>query len=101
MEIVDLSPEYEDSYLCCLEDWSGEMAEAGDHKARWYEKMRERGLSVKLAIDDQNRPVGMIQYVPIEQSMALGSDLFMILCIWVHGYKQGVGDHQGLSLIHI
>ncbi len=95
VKIVDLSAEYEDSYVRCLEDWSGEMDEAGDHKSRWYRTMRERGLRVKLAIDGDDRPVGMIQYVPIEQSMALGSDLFMILCIWVHGHKQGVGDHQG------
>lgn len=95
MEIVDLSLEYEDSYLRCLEDWSCEMDEAGDHKVRWYQQMRDRGLRVKLALDDQRRPVGMIQYLPIEHSMALGNDLSMILCIWVHGYKKGVGDHQG------
>ncbi|MEN8235062.1 MAG: GNAT family N-acetyltransferase, partial [Actinomycetota bacterium] len=95
MEIVDLSAEFEDSYFHCLEDWSAEMKEAGDHKARWYHKMRDRGLRVKLAIDDERRPIGMIQYLPIEHSIALGSDLHMILCIWVHGHKEGVGNRQG------
>ena len=95
MQIVDLSAEYEDSYFRCLEDWSDEMDEAGDHKLRWYRKMRDRGLRVKLAIDDQGRPIGMIQYLPIEHSMVLGSDLYMIMCIWVHGYKEGVGKQQG------
>ena len=95
MEIVDLAAQYEDSYLVCLEDWSVEMEEAGDHKARWYRTMRDRGLRVKLAIGDDDRPIGMIQYLPIEHSVALGSDLYMILCIWVHGYKQGVGKQQG------
>ena len=95
MEIVDLSPEYEDSYLVCLEDWSGEMEEAGDHKARWYRTMRDRGLRVKLAINEDDRPIGMIQYLPIEHSMALGSGLFMVMCVWVHGYQQGVGKQQG------
>ena len=95
MEIIDLTAEYENSYFRCLEDWSGEMAEAGDHKARWYHKMRDRGLRVKLALDDQGAPIGMIQYLPIEHSMALGSDLFMIMCIWVHGHKEGVGNRQG------
>lgn len=95
MEIVDLAPQYEDSYLVCLEDWSTEMREAGDHKARWYSRMRDRGLRVKLAIGSDNRPIGMIQYLPIEHSPALGADLYMILCIWVHGHKQGVGDKQG------
>lgn len=98
MKIVDLSPAYEDAYVCCLEDWSAEMSEAGDHKRRWYEKMRDRGLRVKLALDERDRPVGMIQYLPIEHSMALGSDLYMILCIWVHGHKQGVGNHQGRGI---
>ena len=95
MEIVDLSAAYEDSYFRCLEDWSDETGEAGDHKARWYRTMSDRGLRVKLALDDHDRPIGMIQYLPIERSMALGSDLYMILCIWVHGYKEGVGDRQG------
>lgn len=94
IEIVDLADQYEDSYLLCLEDWSGEMREAGDHKARWYGSMRHRGLRVKLAIGADDRPIGMIQYLPIEHSMALGTDLYMILCIWVHGYKQGVGKQQ-------
>ena len=95
MEIVDLSSEHEDSYFRCLEDWSDEMAEAGDHKARWYHTMSDRGLRVKLALDDQGVPIGMIQYLPIEHSMALGSDLYMIMCIWVHGHKEGVGNQQG------
>lgn len=95
MEIVDLSTEYESAYLRCLEEWSDEMAEAGEHKTRWYDTMRSRGLRVKLALDDQGVPTGMIQYVPIEHSMALGSDLYMIMCIWVHGHKQGVGNQQG------
>jgi GNAT superfamily N-acetyltransferase len=40
----------------------------------------------------------MIQYLPIEHSMAIGSDLYMILCVWVHGYEEGVGDHQGRGI---
>lgn len=95
MKIVDLSDDHVSSYFNCLEDWSDEMQEAGDHKSRWYETMRDRGLRVKLALDDEGRAVGMIQYLPIEQSMAEGHDLYMVLCIWVHGYRQGVGKHQG------
>lgn len=98
MEIVDLAPRYEDPYLVCLEDWSTEMDEAGDHKARWYSKMRDRGLRVKLAIGADDRPIGMIQYLPIEQSQAIGANLYMILCIWVHGHKKGVGKNQGRGI---
>lgn len=98
MEIVDLSEDHVQSYLVCLEDWSDEMAEAGDHKARWYQMMKDRGLRVKLALDDERRAVGMIQYLPIEQSIAEGRDLYMVMCIWVHGYREGVGDHQGVGI---
>jgi hypothetical protein len=53
MKIVDLSPEHEALYCICLEDWSEDMNEAGDHKAIWYDKMKERGLRVKLAEDER------------------------------------------------
>lgn len=95
IQVVDLPERHLASYLVCLEDWSSEMDEAGDHKARWYEQAREQGLRVKLAIDDEDRPLGMIQYVPIALSPAQGEDLYMVLCIWVHGYTDGVGDAQG------
>lgn len=98
VQIVDLAERHLASYLVCLEDWSSEMEEAGDHKARWYDKARNEGLRVKLALDGQDRPLGMIQYAPIELSPAEGEDLHMILCIWVHGYDKGVGDAQGRGI---
>jgi len=52
MKIIDLNEEYEKSFFVCLEDWSGEMKEAGDHKARWYGRMKEKGVRVKLALDE-------------------------------------------------
>ena len=50
LDIVDLAPQYRDTYLVCLEDWSSEMEEAGDHKTHWLAKMGDRGLRVKLAL---------------------------------------------------
>ena len=94
MKIVDLTPEHEALYHVCLEEWSDEMPEAGDHKEVWCHKMKERGLRVKLALDDAGQVGGMIQYLPIEHSVAEGSDLYFIPCIWVHGHKQGRGDFQ-------
>ncbi len=94
MEIVDLTEEYKKTYLVCLEDWSDEMKEAGDHKTKWYEKMKEKGLGVKLAVDDNKTAIGMIEYIPIEYSNAEGKNLYFIDCIWVHGYKEGIGNHQ-------
>jgi len=94
MRIIPLSPEQEKIFCVCLEDWSEEMEEAGDHKEQWLARMRERGLRVKLALDDNGQVGGMIQYVPIEESFVDGQDLYFVLCIWVHGYKRGRGNFQ-------
>jgi hypothetical protein len=94
MKIIDLAPEHENLYFCCLEDWSDEIKEAGDHKACWYRKMKDRGLRVKLARDDNGVICGMIQYVPSEVSFIEGNDLYVVLCIWIHGHKQGIGNQQ-------
>jgi GNAT superfamily N-acetyltransferase len=98
MKIIDLAPEHEKEYCLCLEEWSDEIKEAGGHKREWYERHRDQGLRVKLAVDDCGPAAGtvggMIQYVPIEQSPAEGKGLYFILCIWVHGHKQGRGNFQ-------
>jgi len=95
MEIVDLRDEHKPLYFVCLEDWSEEIREAGDHKVQWYEKMKDRGLGVKLALGEKGKVGGMIQYVPIELSPgAEGEDLYFVLCIWVHGHKKGQGNFQ-------
>jgi len=94
MKIVDINPETENHYLCCLEEWSDDMKEAGDQKQKWYNKMKEKGLKIKYALDENNVIGGMIQYIPIELSMFEGKDLYVILCIWVHGHKQGRGDFR-------
>ena len=97
MQIMDLTQGYEPLYLSCLRDWRGNP-EAGNHKERWYRKMIERGLRVKLAADDEGEVGGMIQYLPVEQSLAEGRDLYVIQCFWVHQegdrgdfHRQGMG----------
>lgn len=94
MEVIELGPEHEALYCQCLEDWSEEMKEAGDHKACWYRKNTDKGLRVKLALDDKGEVGGMIQYLPAEESWIKGTDLYFILCIWVHGHKKGRGNFQ-------
>ncbi len=98
MKVVDIAEEHEKLYFVCLEDWSDEMKEAGDHKEVWYNKMRDKGLRVKLALDDSEEVGGMIQYTPIEHSFAEGNDLYFVNCIWVHGYKRGRGNFQKMGL---
>ncbi len=98
MIIEDLTPEHKKLYCVCLEDWSDEMKEAGDHKEKWYHSMKDNGLRVKLARDDNGEIGGMIQYIPIEHSFAEGKDLYFVNCIWVHGHEQGRGNFQKKGL---
>jgi GNAT superfamily N-acetyltransferase len=98
MRVIDLTEEHESSYFWCLEEWSDEMKEAGDHKETWYCRMKERGLRVKLAVNDDGVLGGMIQYLPVEESIVEGRDLYFIPCVWVHGHKQGRGNLQGSGL---
>ncbi|MCU0606604.1 MAG: hypothetical protein MUF78_04115 [Candidatus Edwardsbacteria bacterium] len=94
MHIIDLPPEQEAAYFLCLEDWSAEARESGDRRQRWYRAMKERGLRVKLAVDDRGEIGGMIQYLPVERSFVSGCGSYFAPCIWVHGYKQGRGDFR-------
>lgn len=94
MTIIDLPPEQEGLYFQCLEDWSSEIKEAGDHKECWYRSRKGRGLRVKLALDEAGVAGGMIQYLPIEQSHVEGQNLYFIHCVWVHGYRRGRGNFQ-------
>ena len=94
MEVIYLTDEHKQLYFVCLEDWCEEMKEAGNHKELWYNEMKDKGLRVKLAIDENEQVGGMIEYMPIEYAFAEGSDLYFINCIWVHGYKRGRGNFQ-------
>ncbi|MBI2850601.1 MAG: GNAT family N-acetyltransferase [Chloroflexi bacterium] len=98
MKIIDLPEEHEKTYFVCLEDWSEDMKEGADLKANWYHKMKDKGLRVKLALDDNGEVGGMIQYLPIEYSFASGEGFYFISCIWVHGFKQGRGNFQGRGM---
>lgn len=93
MDIIDLNEKFYSIYFLCLEDWSDDIREAGNHKEIWFQKFKEKGLRVKIAVEN-DKVFGMIQYLPIEYSMADGHGLYFINCIWVHGHKKGVGNCQ-------
>jgi GNAT superfamily N-acetyltransferase len=97
--VLDLTEADCPMYFVCLEDWSSELGEAGDHKAEWYREKRGRGLRVKLARNADGAVAGMIQYLPVEAPQVEGRGAYFVLCIWVHGHRQGVGDrrHRGLG----
>lgn len=98
MKIIDLSKGYEQDYLICLEEWADYMKVAGNKKKEWFEYFKDKGLRVKLAINDEGVFAGFIQYLPIEHSVARGEDLYFILCIWIHGHKLGRGNLQGQGM---
>lgn len=103
MKIVNLEENNAELFCMCLEDWSDEAKEAGGKRREWYERMKDRGLRAKLAVDENGTVGGMIQYLPIEESFVDGEELYFIHCIWVHGYKQGRGNFRkkgmGISLL--
>ena len=92
MQIIDLSEETRQDYFTCLEDWSDEMKDGLCRKACWYDAMKEKGLRVKLARNDEGVIAGMIHYTPIEHSWVEGVNIYFVYCIWVHGHKKGRGD---------
>jgi len=94
MNVIDLSDPHKELFCWCLEDWSDEIKEAGNHKALWIDRMQKKGLRVKLAVDDRGTVGGMIQYTPVEHSPAEGRDLYFVHCIWVHGHRKGRGNFQ-------
>ncbi len=98
VKIVDLEAGHEEAYCLCLEEWSAEIREAGGHKEQWLAQAKNRGLRVKLALNENGTVGGMIQYLPIEHSPAAGNALTFILCVWVHGYPQGRGNCQRRGL---
>ena len=94
MLVEDLKEDEKQTYFSCLSEESNDLKDAGSHKEQWYNKMVLKGLRVKLVHDDSGIAGGMIQYIPIEHSVAEGQGLYFINCIWVHGPKQGRGNFQ-------
>jgi GNAT superfamily N-acetyltransferase len=94
MNVIDLPQDQEELYCKCLEEWSDEMKESGDLKKAWYQRMKDRGLRVKVAVDEKGVIGGMIHYGPIENVPVEGIGLYYVYCVWVHGHKQGRGNFQ-------
>ncbi len=94
MKIVDLNDENKHLYFVCLLDRNAEMKEVANHKEDWYNKMKDKGLGVKLAVDNDGKYGGLIQYMPIEHSFAGGKDLYIINCIYVLGSKKDGGNFR-------
>jgi GNAT superfamily N-acetyltransferase len=94
MKIIDLNEENKHLYFVCLKCGDNELKDAVHHKELWYNKMKDKGLFVKLAEDDNGRFGGMIQCIPVEYSFAGGKDLYFINCIYILGHKKAGGNFR-------
>ena len=99
MKIIDITEKIEPLYFVCLEDWNKYLVEVKSIKERWYRQMTDKGLRVKLALTENKFIDGMIEYMPIEYACVEGDSLYIVNCIWVHGYPgKGRGNQQGKGI---
>lgn len=52
MQSIDLNEQFQDRYFHRLEEWSDEMKEAGIHKEMWFNNIKDKGVRVKLFVDE-------------------------------------------------
>ena len=91
VKIVDLNENFLDRYLVCLDCQDSQLAEGVERKRLWYELVKDKGLLVKLALDQENRAVGMVQGLPSEMSFVNGENMLVIHCIWIPPKKRNAG----------
>ena len=94
--VVDLSDNEMNEYLCCLKTWDDSFY--SERKRKWYNKKVKQGLCVKIIKDEKENVLGMAQYLPAKETFIEGENIFFIQCIWVHGYDKGFGNVQGRGL---
>lgn len=94
MELVDVTEKTQDLFFRCLQDEQEEDPRLTAMRRQWYQKYKNQGYKAKLLKLDDGKIVGLCQYIPIEHSHLIGQDLVTILCISIHGYEHGVGNHQ-------
>lgn len=98
MQIRDLTDADFQRYQCCLEEYEPLLDPGKPYKAEWYNDLKNKGLRIKLAVDDDAEIAGFIHYAPIEQTPIRGQNLYFVYCIWVHGHKLGIGNRQQRGL---
>lgn len=95
MKLVEIDKNTEGTFFRCLHDEKSADPRVLALRHRWYDRYKEKGLRAKVLMREDEAIVGLCQYLPIEHSQLMGEDLFVILCIWVHGYEHLVGNQQG------
>jgi len=94
MQLLDLTPETEATFLHCLHDEKPDDPRVIDLRRRWVEEKRDRGFRGKVLRLESGEIAALGQYLPIEESFIDGDNLTVILCLWVHGYDHHIGNRQ-------
>ncbi|MDD2716877.1 MAG: GNAT family N-acetyltransferase [Candidatus Wallbacteria bacterium] len=95
MKLADIDRNTEPTFFRCMHDERPENPEVISLRRSWYARFKDKGLRTKVLLREDGRVVGLTQYLPVEHSPLTGRDLFVILCIAVHGYEHLVGNQQG------
>ncbi len=95
MQLLDLTPETEATFLRCLHDEEPDDPRVIALRKEWIATRRDKGFRAKVLQLDTGEIAGLCQYLPIEESHIQGERLMTILCIWVHGYDHHIGNRQG------
>ncbi|MBF0543910.1 MAG: GNAT family N-acetyltransferase [Candidatus Riflebacteria bacterium] len=95
MKLVEIGKDTEGTFFRCMHDERPENPGETQLRRRWYEKYKTKGLRAKVLLNNDDKVVGLCQYLPIEHSNLLGENLFTILCIAIHGYEHLIGNQQG------
>ncbi|MDA3850384.1 MAG: GNAT family N-acetyltransferase [Spirochaetaceae bacterium] len=93
-EIVDLSEQNFEDFCCCLTPEDETIHQAGDKKAQWLKKRKDNDFGAKIARLADGSNIGMIQYLPIEESTAQGENLYFVQCIWIPPKKRNQAGQQ-------
>ena len=92
MKIIDVSTATEEQYFGCLysspEKWKDWIAGI-ECKRDCYTSLQKKGLRVKLALDDEGIPRGMIQYAPAELNFVSVENMYFIHCMYIPKQDQG------------
>ena len=95
MQLLDVTKKTENLFFHCLQREGSVDTDVLNIRRQWFEKFKAKGHRARLLVLDHGQIVGLVQYLPIEYSFLVGENLMVILCLWVHGYENHIGVHQG------
>ncbi len=94
MQLVEINESTEDTFFRCLHDEIPADPRVMTMRKEWRAMYQPKGHRAKVLMDDEDRVVGLTNYIPIEYSPYEGENLMAILCMWIHGYEHLVGNQQ-------